>query len=200
MALTPAQLQALIDEAGAALQGIQDELGRDGSGGQVRFPRGYLKGVQTRIGRFAWLDNDILRRNLCYHLIFCDVLRWVLNRTDLAGVARGMVVKHTIAVMGAVAESLTVAAMFKLGHGKGKYAARCERLRDKDIIDETLKDELLWLWEARSSVHVYDVTDLELDTYEVRDSNRAIKAMTALAEALNTHFILADFPIAEVEA
>jgi hypothetical protein len=111
-----------------------------------------------------------------------------------------MVVKHTIAVMGAVAESLTVAAMFKLGHGKGKYAARCERLRDKDIIDETLKDELLWLWEARSSVHVYDVTDLELDTYEVRDSNRAIKAMTALAEALNTHFILADFPIAEVEA
>jgi hypothetical protein len=200
MALTPAELQVLIDEAGAALQGIQNELGRDGNGGKVRFPRGYLKRVHERIGRFAWIDDDTLKRNLCYHLIFSDVLRWILNRTDLANVARGMVVKHTIAVMGAVVESLTVTAMKQLGQGKRNFAKRVAYLCGEGLIDEALRDELLWLWEARSKVHVYDVTDLELDTYEVKDSNRAITATCGLSDALNMQMLARAFPLVEAEA
>ncbi len=195
MALSQAELRRLIDQADGALQGIQNELGPDGHGGRVRFPRGYLRTVHTRIGRFAWINDDTLKRNLCYHLIFSDVLRWLLNRTDLAGVAHGMVVKHTIALMGSVVESLTMTAMKQLGQGRRNYAKRVGYLCDEGFFDATLRDELLWLWEARSGVHVYEVTDLELDTYRVADSNRAIRATCSLAEALNTQFIVREFDI-----
>ena len=193
MALSPSQLQALIDRAGEALQGIQNDLGPDGPGGRVRFPRGYLKTVHARIGRFTWINDDTLKRNLCYHLIFSDVLRWLLNRTDLAGVAHGMVVKHTIALMGSVVESLTMTAMKQLGHGRRNYAKRVECLFDEGLLDAALRNELLWLWEARSGVHVYEVTDLELDTYRVADSNRAIRATCTLADTLNTHMLAREF-------
>lgn len=189
MTLSAAQIEALAYEAGVAMQEIQIELGRDGAGGVVRFPRGYLKTVGERIGKIAWIGDETLKRNLCYHLIFGDVLRWLLNRTDLWGVARGMVVKQTIALMGGVAESLTFEAMRRLKYGKRNFGRRVEQLFDDFVIDKVTRDELLWLWDARAAIHVYEVTNLEVDKYEVKHSNRAIRAVRALADALEAEFL-----------
>jgi hypothetical protein len=197
MTLSGPALQQLVNQVDVGLQSIQNALGRDGKGGRIQFPRGYLKTVHERIGYFSWMDDNTLKRNLCYHLIFSDVLRWLLNRTDLNGVAKGMVVKHTIALMGAVVESLTVAAMRQLGQGKRNYAKRVQYLHDQGFIDESLKDELLWLWDARSGVHVYEVTNLELDTYEVRDSNRAVATTCKLRDALHEKFIALEFSVVD---
>jgi hypothetical protein len=143
------------------------------------------------------MDDNTLKRNLCYHLLFSDVLRWLLNRTDLNGVAKGMVVKHIIALMGAVVESLTIAAMRQLGQGKRNYAKRVEYLHAHEFTDAELRDELMWLWDARSSVHVYEVTNLELDAYEIKDSNRAVAATCKLRDALKEKFIELEFAVIE---
>src|SRR5690242_7362494 len=128
MAMTPEQLVRLAREVGQGLQRLQDEMGRDGRGYQVRFPRGYLKPMTDREG-FWWVNSHTLRSNLCYHLIFGDVLRWLLNRTDLYGVARGMVVKHVIVLMGTLTESLLMQAMRQSGYGKRKYNEMLKQLK-----------------------------------------------------------------------
>jgi hypothetical protein len=197
MPLTAAQLQELIDQAGTALQAIQSELGRDRTGGRVRFPTGYIKPVRDRIGGFIWMDSDALKRNICYHLIFTDVLRWLLNRTTLMGTAQSMVIKHIIVAMGTVAEAVTFTAARQLGHGKRSFIARIERLRKEGVLTEALRGELEWLWQARAAIHVHEVVDLELDAYEVRDSNRAIRAVTTLNERVRNFVIALDFEVLE---
>jgi len=44
---------------------------------------------------------------------------------------------------------------------------------------------------------VYEVTNLELDAYEVRDSNRAIAATHKVRDALNRKFIALEFSAVE---
>src|SRR5262249_45723607 len=158
----------------AALQRIQDDQGPKGDGGKVRFPRGYIKKVSERIQHFDWIHDNILKRNICYHLIFSDLLRWLLNRTDLMGGARVMVSKHIITLMAAVVESVTMAAMSQLGQGKRNYGKRVEYLSEHGYIDDTLKVELLWLWDARTGIHIFELEELELEAYDVTDSNRAV--------------------------
>lgn len=46
----------------------------------------------------------------------------------------GMVVKHIIALMGAVAESLTVAAMLQLSHGKRNFAKHVQYLCEEEFL------------------------------------------------------------------
>jgi hypothetical protein len=198
MALSKAELEELIDQASVALQRIQDDQGPEGKGGKVRFPRGYLKKVNERIHRVDWIHDNTLKRNLCYHFIFSDVLRWLLNRTDLNGIARGMVVKQVITLMGSIVESLTMTAMSQLGQGKRNYARRLDYLSEHTFIDQGLKDELLWLWKARAGVHIYEITNLELEAYEVTDSNRAVRATSALVEALPDKMIASELDVIEV--
>jgi hypothetical protein len=188
MALTPEQVDWLAARASADLQQIQQELGRDGTGGVVAFPRGYLPTVGSMIGGLTWISNHTVARNLCYHVIFGEVLRWLLNRTDLYGVARGMVMKHLIALMGTIAECLTVEAMKKLGHGTRNFGKRIAHLLKDSVIDEPTHDALIWLWDARAAIHVYEVTDLEADKYAVKDCDRAIASVHALSDALYAKF------------
>lgn len=101
-----------------------------------------------------------------------------------------MVVKHTITTMGGIAEAITATAARQLGHGKCRFAARVERLCAEGAFDQELRSELSWLWEARSAIHVHEVKELELDAYEIKDSNRAIKAVGALSEQMR-HFVTA---------
>ena len=54
-----------------------------------------------------------------------------------------------------------------------------------------LRDELLWLWDARSAIHVHEVDELVLDAYDVAQSNRAISVVTRAVECLR-HFVVAN--------
>jgi len=67
------QLQEHMAQASIHLQAIQDILSPDGRVARVRFPRGYSNPVRDRIGRLGWIDDNALRRNLCYHPMFSTV-------------------------------------------------------------------------------------------------------------------------------
>ncbi len=189
MPLTPREMQSLIDRASLALQAIQDDLGRDGPGGRVRFPTGYIKTVADRTARLTWIGDEALKRNICYHLIFADVLRWLLNRTTLRLIARDMVIKHTIAVMGAVVEGITVAAVGRLRQPAGnRFPARLGRLVTAGAINEDLRADLQWLWDLRTNIHIHEAQGLEIDRYPVSDSNRAVRVVRRLADQLNAFF------------
>lgn len=189
MPLTPAEIQDLADQAGAALQQIQDELGRDGAGGVVRFPRHYIKTVGQRTHHFLWIGDEALKRNLCYHFLFADVLRWILNRTDLWGVARDMVVKHWIATIGAIVEGITVAAITRLAQPVGRFPGRLNRLVTAGAIDAALQTELQWVWDTRTNMHIHEVQYLEIDRYPIPEAVRASNAVRTLCDRLNAHFL-----------
>ena len=55
---------------------------------------------------------------------------------------------------------------------------------DKGIISEDLRDELHWLWEARSAIHIYEIDHTEHQKYKMSEYNRAIKATRELRNSL----------------
>lgn len=189
------QLREHAEQASFHLQQIQNLLGHDGSGVRVTFPRGYLKPVSARIGRFGWINSDTLRRNICYHLMYADMLRWLLNRTDIAGVAKCMLVKHLIIEMGLLAETLSATAEKQFGRGKVGFERRMRRLVDHNAITAELSTELVWLWTTRSAIHLHEVEELELDSYTLPAGNRAAKAVDKLIGALNGNGELHGFEV-----
>lgn len=174
--------KALIDEH---LQGIQDYLGHhDHAGGKVRFPRGYLRPVGHFYQQLRFVDDKGLRRNLCYALVLSDVLRWIINRTDLWGLPKEMVSKIGIVVMGAICESIAINGTRGLIGRRHAFCARVELMVNHKIITEDLRDELQWLWQKRCAIHIHDVSYLEYGRYNVGDYNRAVRATRDLRKAL----------------
>lgn len=189
MALTPEEIQQRVEAAGRLLQEIQDALGRNGEGGRVRFPAGYIQAVGVRTLQFLWIGDEALKRNACYHLIFADVLHWLLNRTTLWLIARDMVIKHFIATMAAVAEALTIAACRRLRLDVGAFDPRVDRLVRSRAITHDTGVELKWLWETRTNLHIHEGVGLKIDRYPDDDAMRAKRALRSMRDELNERFI-----------
>jgi len=182
--LTDEELAELVGEADHALQAIQDELGdRNDTRGRVRFPRGFIRRVDTLRARIPELGSEVRRRNVCYALMMTDVLRWLATRTDLSGTALSMVVKEGICVLGAICEWMTKEGT--RGHASSRpYRQRTAKLVELEVIDEKLRDELDWVWDVRCREHLHQVNDLEHEVYNWSDYNRARRAYDGLRRAL----------------
>lgn len=83
--------------------------------GTIPFPKGFL---QTKAciehalpSRKNPRHRDSLSKNLCYTLIEADVLRWLLMRTHLGLVAKRMVVKEVMRILGDVCDNLMADAL-----------------------------------------------------------------------------------------
>jgi hypothetical protein len=183
------QLADAVRIAGEKLQEIQDYLSANPiASAKVRFPRGFLGTVGAYSARYPWMVDRTLRRNLAYHYVFGDVLRWIHNRTDVWGLAKEMLIKHAVVVMGAIAESLLAASVRQLGFPEAKYPTRLKRLRSERVIDDKAFDELEWLWSARNAIHIYEVPNVEIEKYDVADARRAYAAVKILEDGLTLHF------------
>lgn len=109
---TLTQLNALVTHIGADLQRLEDRLKQNGDQRcKVRFPRGFPRKTQNFRSRYSFIRDSHLKRNVAYSLILSDFYRWVLNRTDVWGTPREMIIKEAICLIGAVAESVTKDAM-----------------------------------------------------------------------------------------
>lgn len=171
-------------QAEEALQTIQAHLGRaNRKEGRIRFPRGFIRRVDPLLGTLPKLGTYDQRRNVAYSLIATDVFRWLAIRTDLWGPALSMVVKQGIVVLGSICEWMTKEATRGYGSRHG-YAARTSRLVTMGVIPEDVKEELDWMWETRCNIHLYQVTEPEYESYTRADYNRALRAYTALRDAL----------------
>ena len=189
------ELAEAVGAASTHLQEINDYLADHPQAvGRVRFPRGYLSTVNTYAARYPWMNNRVLRRNLAYQYVFGDILRWINNRTDVWGLAKEMVIKHAIVVMGSIAESLLATSVQQLGYPEARFPSRLNRLFNEQIVDGNLRDELRWLWDSRNAIHLHEVPNVEIEVYEAADARRAYKAVQGLETALANHFEQLEVP------
>jgi hypothetical protein len=187
--LTDSELDELTGTAGAALQQIQDQLGRDeNEHARVRFPRGYLRTAEAWRQRLKFMRRGRVRNNIAYTLMLNDIHMWILRRTDLAGTARDMVVKASIVALGSVAEAILRDHFHGVMGARQAFASRAKRLKDEGIIDASLETELCWLWETRNRQHLFELSDSEYDFYSIGDQRRAAKALSDLVARLQANY------------
>ncbi len=178
------QAVTLVDDR---LQQIQDYLGEENPDiGRIKFPKGYIRPVRHFKDRLFFVSDENVKNNLAYALVQSDVYLWLINRIDLYGVAREMTLKFGIALVGTISETLAVAGTEGRIGKKHSFCKRCDRMVDLKIISNNLRDNLHWLWEVRSSIHIYDINYTEYKKYHLKDYNRAVKAGRRLIEALES--------------
>lgn len=175
------ELQKAIDDASGLIQQIQDYVGRDVSKrAKLRFPRGYLRTAGEARRLVSFLTDATLRSNIAYTIQLADVQHWLLNRTDLSGMAKEMVIKLQMFLLGSIVESVT--KNYLHGHCGGNFCRRTQYLLDNEVIDAALKTDIDWLWGLRNNMHLFQLDEIEwLSTdYTVANYNRAIRAFRKL--------------------
>jgi len=182
-------IEQLAERIGGDLQKLEDLLKRCGDKRtKIRFPRGFLRTAAHFRERFWFIRDENLRRNIAYSLILSDVYRWLLNRTDLQGTAREMLIKECVCLMGSLAESITKDAMQSFCGKKQGYAKRTAKMRELGIIDGALERKLDWLWDYRNREHLFLIEDREYGHYTLEHYNDAIGTFRALRKALHEYF------------
>ena len=162
-------LDEALERVGGGIQQIQDYVGRDFSRPcRMRFPRGYIRTANHFRNSLDFVADETLRHNLSYALLLYDVQHWILVRTDLSGVAKEMLIKDAIVLLGNIAETLTKLPL-STSAAKKSYKKRTERLRSMGIIEPALQDDLDWLWDTRNNCHYFLVTMREYAHYTAQD-------------------------------
>lgn len=178
------QLIQAMETINTGIQAVQDYLEeRNCPEGRIRFPRGYLRTCDCHRNKYPYITCPTLKTNIAYSLMTTDVFRWLLNRTDLAGQAKNLIIKQNIVQIGAIIEAVT--KHYLKGEGSRKsFAKRLDRLKALHIIDQALKEKLLEVWEQRNNIHLHSLTTREYHQYEIIDFNNAVRALHELNEKL----------------
>lgn len=180
-------LVAAVAEASALLQSISDYLNDHPDQqhlGRVRFPRGFIGTAVQKRQSLPFIADRRLKANISYALMTHDVLRWIVNRTDISGQAKEMMIKESVCLLGSVCESITVfPGEYGLGRGAG-FRGRITRLRDNQIIDNDCFEDLEWLWAKRNQEHIVDNLFYEFSHYTTADWNRSARGYVKLRRAL----------------
>lgn len=179
------ELARAVDIVSKHLQQIQNYLGDDISGkGRLRLPKGYIRSVEHFRTQLFFISNDNIKNNLAYALVQSDVNLWLINRTNLYGVAREMTIKFAITLVGSISETLAITGTEGLIGKKHSFCERCNRMVEHGIISSRLRDQLHWLWKMRSAIHIYEIEYREYNKYKISDYNRAVSASRSLRKSL----------------
>jgi hypothetical protein len=179
------ELASAVEEAGRLVQEIQDYVGRDfARPAKLRFPRGYLRTASEARRKISFLNDSRLKSNIAYTMQLADVQHWLLVRTDLSGMAKGMVIKLQLFLLGTIVESIT--KVYLHGRCGGNFCRRTEYLEQNDLIDAALKVDIDWLWTLRNNMHLFQLGNIEWAStdYTVANHNRAVRAFRALLTSL----------------
>ena len=186
-------IERLVTRIGADLQRLEDRLKLDGDRKcKVRFPRGFLRTADHFRKRWWFIRDDTLRRNLAYSLILSDVYRWLMNRTDLWGTAREMIIKEGVCLVGAVVESVTKDAMQKHCGKQTGFKKRTAKMAELGVITPALQGSLDALWDWRNREHLFMLDRWEYQEYTLAHYNGAIITLRQLREALEKWAITQD--------
>ena len=181
------EIPELISDINDKIQALNDYLGdRNVDEAKIQFPRGYLRSCASHRNKYSFVKCPTLKSNIAYAKMTSDVLRWLLNRTNLSLSAKEMVIKQGVALMGSVAESVVkdfTKGMPDAG-SKKSYKVRTEKLLEYKHIDDELKSELDWLWDIRNNVHLMLLDEKEYCKYGLPDYNRAVVALQTLRVSL----------------
>jgi hypothetical protein len=188
-------IEQLAGRVGSDLQKLEDLLRTSGDRKiKIRFPRGFLRTAPYFRGRYWFVRDNNLKRNIGYSLILSDVYRWMLNRTDLWGTAREMLIKEGVCLIGCLAESITKDAMLDHCGKKQSYTKRIRKMRELGIIDDALHGKLAWLWDYRNREHLFLLQEWEYGCYTLKHYNDSIRTLRGLTHALDKYFRELDTP------
>lgn len=182
---SPGTLSDAVLCANIGLQGVQDRVGlQEVNDAKVRFPRGYLRTSHEARKLFRFVTRHPLQANLGYAVQGADVFGWLLTRTDISNIAKDMVVKSFLAVVGGIAEAVMTYHYESATGWRQTFATRAEHLEADGIIDRMLREELMWLWDKRCRQHVFEINASEFYEYEEGDYARARAAINGLIRSL----------------
>lgn len=184
-----AEIQAYQEKAriaGGLLQEISDFLGSATSESEkylkICFPYGYIRDATNIRKGLLCIENTNTKSNIAYTLMLSDLFTWMLNRTTIQGTLQEMVIKNEILLMASICETLTI-----IHQGKKKsFNNRVEKMFLEQTISSELKDGLLWLWEKRVGVHIFELSEREFQKYTVADFIKSKEITQKLVNELNT--------------
>lgn len=179
------QSVAIVNEH---IQKIQDYLGQKSNpDGKIRFPRNFIRTASYFRERLSFVRDKNIKDNLAYALIQSDILRWLIERTDIYSTAKEMVVKAWITLMGSICETMAIDYTEELIGKKHGFCERCNRMAARGIISDKLKIEMHWLWNTRTAIHIFEIDFREYEKYNIEDYNRSMLATRKLRDALSEH-------------
>ena len=180
-----ADLAEAIEKANGLMKSIHDYAGRDFSKPfKLRFPRGYVRTASEQRGRLPFLSPGPLKDNIAYTLMLSDTTHWLLVRTDVSGTIKEQLIKMHLFLLGSLCESIT--KTYLKGRCGKNYKERTKFLLEANEIDQTLSDDLGWLWDMRNNMHLFLVQDREYNCpeYTISNHNRAVRAFQKLLNQL----------------
>lgn len=176
---------ALVEQASQLLQDIEDEVRGarrqdEAIDPRVRFPRGFINTARVFRDLYPCRSSRI-GDQVAYTMQFQDVLRWLLNRTDLRITAKQMVVKYGIVCLVSVIEGLVFDKLRsrKITPSK-KLRTNLRKLRDAGFIREATYALLDRIRQKREKLHLH-LYEASGEQYEVEDWNLAVKGLQVLA-------------------
>lgn len=182
-------IEILVERVGKDLQALEEALQAGGNKRtKVRFPRGVLRTATYFREKFWFIQSENLRRNIAYTLILSDVYRWMLNRTDLWGTPREMLIKEGVCLVGSLSESITKDALRGVCGKNTGYKARIKKLCELSVVDDKLRTSLEWVWDYRNREHLFLVDEWEFGHYKLQHYNKAILTLHGLRDCLDKYF------------
>ncbi|MGC8743148.1 MAG: hypothetical protein ACP5T0_04645 [Verrucomicrobiia bacterium] len=182
-------IESLVKRIGNDLQEIENLLGREGDRPlKIRFPRGYLRKAKFFRDQYWFIHDKNLQRNISYALILSDVYRWLLNRIDLKGTAREMIIKEGVCLVGTLCESITKDVARNISGKNTGYKQRTAAMVKNGMISDDLKKALDDLWDWRNREHLFLLEEWEYGKYKLSHYDNAIDALRSLRESLDAYF------------
>ena len=175
-----ATVNTLLQEVNNALGPEENELEKLRHM-KLRFPRGYIRTAEYFRFRLACVKDETTKSNIAYQLMLSDVFSWLLNRTDVFGPTKGMIIKYEIAIMSSIAETLLVIFSPK---NKKTFKERLKYLTQNDKVSRDTAKEIWWLWGFRNGIHLFELIAKEHNKYDETHFDKAVIGVRTLIDEL----------------
>ncbi|UKN00209.1 hypothetical protein K6119_10740 [Paracrocinitomix mangrovi] len=182
------ELEEKVNEVSALLKEISKYIGASTEDidrkYKIEFPRGYIRTAEQFRLKLTCIEDYTTKTNIAYQLMLSDLFTWLLNRTDIFGTVKEMIIKYQIAIMGSIVETIT--KQYVPSNKKG-FTKRIDKMVEEEIITEHIGDECKWLWEIRTGIHLFELSEQEYGKYKSEHFDRATLAARALISHLNSN-------------
>lgn len=181
-------LSKLAQQISNLLQHFEDESRKldPKSVPAIRFPRGRIKTTDSYRNRVPFIKNPRTKSNIAYSLQLMDAITWLLERFDLTGIAREMLIKNCLVLLGSVAEVFARLHLNKQGITPSKkFKKNLDKLEQNKFINSSLCTQLRDLQEKRDNIHLDKVGKAEIGKYSDSDYYEALSLIAEYRKILN---------------
>lgn len=147
----------------------------------IRIPSGYIRTADEFRAMLGTRITSPLKTNAAYHLILSDLYSLLLNRYNVWGPLREMIIKSQLVNIAAICESILVTLSSK----NGGYVKRVQKLLELGVICEECAKSLEWLWTRRQGIHLFELDKIEYAQYDDSDFDKALHTLKLLIHDTN---------------